>query len=303
MSTTADSIEQPDEDELDLGAIFKRLYVGRWWIAASTLLFAIGFGVIAFMSEPVYRASAVLVPASDGKGGLAGGLSSALGQFGGLASLAGINLGGSGTDVEEALAVLRSRQFTEAFIDDFTLRDELLAAASSPLRSWLNLPPEDPHSAKAFKYFDKHVRFVSQDKKTGLVTVRMDWTDRDKAAAWTNALVARLNKEMRARAIDNANASVGFLEKEMAGTNVVDTRQAISRLIESQIKQRMLANVTQEYAFRVVDRAMAADEDDPVRPRKAVLILIGALLGAALGAGATALFTARRKPEGVDASV
>ena len=45
-----------------------------------------------------------------------------LGQFGGLASLAGVNLGGgANNDTEVSLAVLRSREFTEAFIRDRNL--------------------------------------------------------------------------------------------------------------------------------------------------------------------------------------
>jgi uncharacterized protein involved in exopolysaccharide biosynthesis len=118
-----------------------------------------------------------------------------------------------------------------------------------------------------------------------LVSLQIDWRDRVEAAAWANELVERLNAEMQARALAKANASLGYLEKELAASSVVETRDAINRLIESQIKTRMVANTTREYAFRVVDRAMAPDADDPVWPVKSLFFLCGPLLGLGVGIG------------------
>ena len=47
----------------------------------------------------------------------------------------------------------------------------------------------------------------------------------------------------------------------------------------------MLANVTTDYAFRVVDKAVAPDADDPIRPQKVALLIAGPLAGFALGVG------------------
>ncbi len=41
--------------------------------------------------------------------------------------------------------------------------------------------------------------------------------------------------------------------------------------MEAQINQRMIANVTQEYALRVVDRALPADPKDVLRPEQAAV--------------------------------
>jgi LPS O-antigen subunit length determinant protein (WzzB/FepE family) len=67
--------------------------------------------------------------------------------------------------------------------------------------------------------------------------------------------------------------------------------------MEAQINQRMLANVTQEYAFRTVDRAMPPDPDDVVRPNKVVLAALGPTAGFIFGVIAVLVFnmlTARR---------
>jgi hypothetical protein len=84
---------------------------------------------------------------------------------------------------------------------------------------------------------------------------------------------------MQNRAITEANESLGFLERELSTTTIVDTRDAIGRLIESQVNQRMLANVTEEYALRVVDEALPPDIDDPVRPQRLFLAAISGAVG------------------------
>jgi uncharacterized protein involved in exopolysaccharide biosynthesis len=278
--------EPEAETYFDLKRAVRRLQARRWWIAAAVVLSTAAFSSYAFLTAPVYRATTVLVPAGNEQGGLAGSLGGALGSLGGLASLAGVNISATGTETEESLAVLRSREFTEAFIRDKQLLPVLFADAWDPAsKNWKN-PDEAPTLARAFKYFDKGIRGISQDRRTSLVTVTIDWRDRKQAADWANEMVERLNAEMRARAIAKSSASVGFLEEELKKTPLLGTQEAINRLIEAQIKQRMVANVTREYAFRVVDRALLPDLTDKVRPKRLVLLLVGPLVGLFLGIAA-----------------
>jgi uncharacterized protein involved in exopolysaccharide biosynthesis len=273
---------QRDSDVLDLSRLFGTVLERRWWVICSVVFFTGICAALAFLSTPVYRASAVLVPATD-RAGMTQSLSSALGQLGGLASLAGIGGMGGSAETDEALAVLRSREFTERFIDDWKLMPRLYEEQWDPITgTWKVEPEQQPTPGKAYKKFDR-LRTVLEDKKASVITLRIDWTDREEAAKWANELVRRLNEVMRARAIARAEASVGFLENELRGTSVVATRDAISRLIEAQIRQRMLANVTQEYSFRFVDRAVPADKDDPVSPRKLLLLAAGMIFGFLVG--------------------
>jgi uncharacterized protein involved in exopolysaccharide biosynthesis len=286
VSTTAQTFDE-DEKILNLRELFAKLWPRRWWIVATVLLAVAGATVIAFTMTRKYRAAVVVVPAAADRNALGG--MGGLAQLGGLASLAGINLGGGNTETEEGIAVLKSRGFTEKFIQDHNLMPVLYAKRWDAAAGKWREGERPPTPAKAFKDFDSKIRSVVEDKKTGLITVLVIWRDREQAAQWANELVQRLNVEMRSRAIANTNASLGFLEKELEGTTTVATRDAISRLIEAQVKQRMLANVTQEYAFRVVDHAMPPDADDPVGPRKLVVLLAGALVGLVLGVGGVLL--------------
>jgi uncharacterized protein involved in exopolysaccharide biosynthesis len=273
------------EPGLDLRALYDRLMRRRWWIIACWVCFMAASLAAAFVITPVYRATVVLASASAERNTESSSLTSALGQLGSLASLAGINVGNNDAATEEALAVFRSRQLTERFISEKNLMPELFASKWDAKNGrWAVDEKHQPTPAKAYRYFDKNVRTIAKDKKTGLVTLQVEWRDRKEAAAWANELVQRLNAEMRDRAIAKADASLGYLEKELVRTPEVGMREAIYRLIEGQVRQRMLADVTEEYAFRVVDRAMAPDADDPAwPPRKAVLLAAGSFLGLMAG--------------------
>jgi uncharacterized protein involved in exopolysaccharide biosynthesis len=280
MSTPNPAYE--DAPLLDLGKIVRKLLAKRWWLAGGFMLGAVIAGIIAFTMRPIYRGTVILAPVTINS---SEGLSGALGQLGGLASVVGMNLGGGGADTQEAMAVLQSRELTERFIQDKNLLPRFFDDKwDAGAKKWTVAIDKQPTLGKAFKYFDTKVRDVSQDRKTRLVTLNIQWRNRNEAADWANELVNRLNVEMRERAIRNASASVQYLEKELETTGTVATRDAISRLMEAQIKQRMLANVTTEYAFRIVDRAIPPDSDDVVRPRKMRLIALGAFLGMTLAA-------------------
>jgi len=289
---SAASTEWRDEQVVDLRALFGRLYAGRWLILGCVAAITLAFVAAALVIKPQYRAVTVLAPSDTNSGNL----DSKLGDIGGLASLAGIDLGSRDKRTEEALAVMRSRTFTEAFIRDKALMPKLFASKwDSRKGAWKVAPEDQPTPYKAFKRFNK-VRSVSVDKKTGLVSVQIDWTDRNEAAAWANELVQRLNVEMRSRAIRDAEASLGFLEREEKVVENVTTRAALSRLIETQLKQRMLATVTEEYAFRFVDHALPADADDPVWPKLLPMIVAGLACGIVFGCFAVLLLAWWRAP-------
>lgn len=278
------------DEALDVRSALRLFLRKRWWIIAAVVVSSVVFATAAFKIRPVYRAVTVLIPVSSERSNFVGAGSS-LGQLGGLASLAGLSLGSTDAGTAEALGVLRSQQFAEKFIMANNLMPQLFAKAwDSSAGTWKADVHPVPTVGKAYKYFDKRIRTVLQDNRSGLISLQIDWTDREAAAAWANELVKRLNSEMRTRAISNADASIAFLEKELTTTSVVEMREAINRIIEAQEKQRMVATVTEEYAFRVVDTAIAPDADDPVKPPKFLLIVAGPMVGLALSIACILIF-------------
>ena len=106
-----------DEGTIDLRRVVARLWRQRVWVIASIVVFTAIFVAIALTSKPVYRAAAIVIPTSSERGNLSRSLTGALSQIGGLATLAGINIGNADTTTEEALAVLETTPFDLVVMD------------------------------------------------------------------------------------------------------------------------------------------------------------------------------------------
>ena len=269
-------LPQPRDDEgaLDLAGILSGLIASWRLLTALTIAgAALGLGVAVSMRN-VYRAD-VLVTAvvQNGSGGL-GGLRS---QFGGLATLAGVDIPGGGGRKEESLATLSSPGLVREFIQARNLLPVLFAerwdAATGKWRSGTKVPTMED----AVKRFIDDVRIVSEDRRSGIITVTVEWFEPALAADWANGLVETANEKLRQQAVEKADRSQKYLLGVLEKTTVTDLRQGIYRLIEEQVNSAMLANVQPEYAFHVVDHAVAPDRK--IRPKRAVLTVVAGAVG------------------------
>lgn len=268
------------DDEIDLFELWDILWAGKALVIACTALASVIAVVFALLSTPVFEAKVVMLPADEEKGG---GLSALAGQFGGLAALAGVNLpSGGGGSAAEAIEVVKSQRFTSAYIQENNLLPVLFADVwDEQSQDWLpEVQEEPPTLQQAFKKFAE-MRTVSTDKKSGVVTLSIQWTDPEQAALWANDLVVRLNAEMRARAVEDATKSIRYLEEQLRQTSVVELQQSIYRLIEAQTKSIMLANVREQFVFKVIDPAVVPEER--IKPKRSLIAVLGFMLGGMLG--------------------
>jgi uncharacterized protein involved in exopolysaccharide biosynthesis len=286
------------DDEIDLLELFKALWRGKWWILLTTVIGA-GIAVAVAIGLPnVYRAEALLAPSAEQQGG---GLGALAGQFGGLASLAGINLGSGGTDKTGiAIEVAKSRQFVTEFVRKHQLEVPLLAATKadkgsgeliidpeiydSVVKKWVREAPAgksaEPTDWELVKAFNS-ITSVSLDKKSGLATVAIEYYSPQLAKQWVDWLVADLNQTMKQRDVADAERNIGYLKTQLAKTSVADMQTVFYKLIEEQTKTLMLAEVNQEYVFKTLDPAVVAEEK--VKPKRALIAVLGTVLGGMAG--------------------
>lgn len=285
----------PAGDEISLRELWSILWTGRWWIIAVTALFAMAAVAYALLASEWYRAEVLLTPADEKATTSLGG------QLGGLAALAGVNVGRGG-DSAEAVAVLKSREFARDFIEDFDLLKVFFADDWDAERQrWrTDDPRKTPDVRDAVKYFHDRVLRVSEDRQTGMVSLAIEWTEPELAAEWANALVRRLNSRLRERALREAGANVAYLQAEIARTNVVTLQQSIGRLLESELQKLMLARGNEDFAFRIVDAASPPKER--VRPKRTLISIIGTLLGGAVGVFSVLIAHAMRADRGYNSA-
>jgi uncharacterized protein involved in exopolysaccharide biosynthesis len=287
-----------NDDEIDLKELWHAIWAGKKLIIAITFVFALSSVFYALSLPNIYKASVVLAPASDSSG--AGGLSRLAGQFGGLASLAGINLGGGNTDKTGiALEVLKSRQFIENFINKHNLLVPLMAVKKWDIvndkliyddeiynieeKKWVRdvkFPKTPkPSNWEAFKAFSD-ILAVSKDKESGMVTLSIDYYSPQIAIEWLTWLVKDINTTMRDKDKTEAQNSIDFLSKKLEQTQLADMQKVFYQLIEEQTKTIMLAEVSDEYVLKTIDPANSPDEK--AKPKRALIVVLATMLGGML---------------------
>ena len=90
-------------DEIDLRELLAVLWLGKTTILSIVFLSGLMSVLVALFLPNKYTSEALLAPRVDG--GAGGMLSQMASQFGGLASLAGVNLGGLGDQGASVVAI------------------------------------------------------------------------------------------------------------------------------------------------------------------------------------------------------
>jgi len=295
MSPTPSNIEQ--DDEIDLAELWRAIWSGKITIIIITAIFAIASVFYALSKPDVYKASVLLAPVSSESGG---GLAGLAGQFGGLASMAGINLGASGDNKTSlALATLESRSFLENFITKHELLIPLMAAKKWDIvNNTLILDPDiydkkkkkwirdtkfpqkpEPSLWEAYIEFSEGLK-VSQDETTSLITINIEFFSPKLAQQWLTLLIDDINQFIRKQEKEEAQASIVYLTKQLEKTQISNTETVFYTLIEEQTKNMMLTQVKKEYVFKTIDQAQVPDER--YGPKRALIVVLGTLLGVML---------------------
>jgi LPS O-antigen subunit length determinant protein (WzzB/FepE family) len=304
------SLNQYD-DEIDLRELFGVLWAGKIKIIAITAVFAVASVIYALSVPNQYKATALLAPAqSDG-----GGLSGALGQLGGLASLAGVSLGaGKSDEAQIAQEIMKSWSYIEAFIAKNNIAVEVYAAdgwnkGSNTLEmdndaydaeanEWL-IEDETgaigpPSSWALFEAFNQKLS-VSEDKKSGLVSVSIEYYSPLIAKQWVDMYVESINRFMQQRQVTKVSRNVEYLQEQIGKTSVAEMQEVFYSIIEEQTKNKMLAEASPDYVFVAVGPSMVPEQKS--QPKRALICILGTLLGGMLSVLLVLVMHYARKPD------
>jgi len=195
--------------------------------------------------------------------------------------MAGVSLGGSsaGAEGEQVLARLKTRSFLTKHIKEKNLKPILFADQWDRVeKKWIDKEPSDRDSAELLKNMieaGSHPR-----SKAGLASLSIEWKNPhnpNKIADIANNLVSSINSHAKDRAILEARDSISFLEKELEQTSIVNSQTILYSLIEQQMGKIMMANIRDEFVFKIIDPAVVPKhaETKPI----SMVVFIGLILG------------------------
>jgi len=285
------------DDEIDLRELFGVLWAGSRKIIAITAVFAFVSVIYALSLSDQYKATVLLAPAQSDSSDLSG----ALGQLGGLASLAGVDIGGGdSSEAQMAQEIMKSWSFIDVFIAENNISVEVYAAEGwsrgsnelqidddiydAETKTWLvendNTGEVGPPSSWVlFEAFSDRL-VVSENKKSGLVSVSIEYYSPQIAKQWLDMYVAAINAHMQQRQMEKVTNNINYLQAQIENTSIAEMREVFYTIIAEQTKNKMLSEASPEYAFVAVSPSMVPEEKS--QPERAFICIIGTLLGGIL---------------------
>ncbi|MCG7531161.1 Wzz/FepE/Etk N-terminal domain-containing protein [Psychrobium sp. MM17-31] len=281
------------ENEVDLIALWQVIWSEKWLVCTITFIFAISSVIYALSLPNVYKSEALLVPATEEQNSL-GGLAS---QFGGLASLAGVNLGGAGgiDKTNLAIEIIKSRIFITRFIEQNDLLIPLMAtkgwdpqlnkliydsdAYNTKTGKWLRNGKGKPSAQEAYIAFRALVD-ISLDEKSSLIHLSVKHYSPYLAKEWVDELLYSINLEMKNRALSESEKSISYLKLQLKQTNLKEIKNVLYQIIEEQTKTIMFAEIREQFAFKTIDPALVPELKSG--PKRAIICIAGTFLGGML---------------------
>jgi LPS O-antigen subunit length determinant protein (WzzB/FepE family) len=85
---------------------------------------------------------------------------------------------------------------------------------------------------------------------------------------------------MQKREMAKVTRNIEYLQAQIKKTNIAEMQEVFYTIIEEQIKSKMLAEASPEYAFVAVSPSMVPEQKS--QPKRALMCILGTLLGGML---------------------
>ena len=273
------------KEDLDLFDIAHILWSQKIVIFSLTTVFIILSLMFALILPNIYKSEALLMPQEETSG--MGGM---LGQYSGMAGLAGISIPTeSGTKSQEAISRVRSFDFfSKYFLPRIELAnlvavkkwdsDQNIVIYNKKIyddetKKWVGKPKSEQEAYKSYK----RSLSIIEDKKTSFVILSMKHHSPFIAQSWTQIIIDEIHESMRDQDKVQSTKSINFLNSLSLTVQYEEIKKALSSLQQEQMKQLMMIEANEDYIFKILDPPIAPEKKS--EPSRSIIVILGTLLG------------------------
>ena len=288
----SDQLNNNYDDEIDLRELFHVLWDKIFYIGAITSIFSLISIIYALQLPNIYKSQATMMPMEANQG-----MSGMLGQYSGIASLAGISMSsGSGSKAQEAIARIQSLEFfSNSFLPHIKLENLMAvekwnqasntltydaSAFNSESGQWVPevKPPTSniPSSQEAYKQY-RAIMSVSEDQATSFVTFSVEHKSPVIAQQWVEILIDQIDQVMRDQDRQTALQSIAYLNSLAPTVNYEEISKALASLQQEQMKRLMMVEANENYIFKVLEPPIVPETR--VKPQRSLSVILGTMLG------------------------
>jgi uncharacterized protein involved in exopolysaccharide biosynthesis len=299
-TTTTSNVQgtAPESGEIDLVALLGK-YVFPYWkqYCFSSFVTAVIFAALSYLVTPKFDAT---VQAQVQMGSVSGS-SMLKAKLGGLGSMMGLSqMAGGDSEFLYNMNFITSREVADAFMEKYDLRHELFyddydedGNYEKPKKlgklyrkilgdDYQKDDDEDilltpgPSKQTMYKAFGK-VFTIEVNNKDMTASVSVRWENPLKAKQWANDYISFVNNILKTKAINESNLKIKYLESQIKERPEIEVQNSIYALVEDELKKISVAESSDQYAFKVIERAFLPEKK--VFPNRYFFLFGGGFLG------------------------
>ena len=280
--------------EMDLREILSIVWKSKVLLVGITFAFSLFALIYSLYLPNVYKSKALLSPVGEQNN-----MSSSMRGVGGIASLAGINLGSesNSNNSVKALDKLNSLSFFSDNILPNIFLPDLMAIKSwdsannkiiyderiydetnqTWVRDFKYPQTQIPSAQESYEIFIDNHFSMSQDQETFFVTIAVKHQSPYIAHQWTELIVKELNKFFRIKDKAEAQAAIDYLNGQIALTSFTEIKVAIAELFQKKTQQLALIEVSDFYVYDYIDPPAVMEKKS--EPKRLIILVIGGFVG------------------------
>jgi len=246
------------EDEINLFDLIKVIFKNLRLIYMIVGIIVLATAVVSLIMTPVYESKAVLMPTTQTKDI---GVSSMLAQQFGIATPAT-------PQTTEIVNLLKSNLLKERVIKRFDLLKLLL---EDRYEDYKKTKSENELLWEAIRRLDKMTN-INFKQKDNTIEITVGYKDPKIAKDLVNYILTELNDFMSTETKRVAETNKKYLESQLDKTSDPFIKTKLYALIAQQLETSMMAEVKENFAFKVLDAPRVPDKRSKPKRRQMVLI-------------------------------
>lgn len=154
------------------------------------------------------------------------------------------------------------------------------AKSSTWIRDYSYPATQIPSSQESYEAFIKQHLSLSEDKKSGFITLSIKHKSPFIAKQWVELVVNEINTYYRQQDKLKSEKAVNYLNQQISMTALSEIKQAIAILLQEETKKLTLIEASNSYVFDYIDPPAVMEKKS--EPKRSIICIIIALLGGML---------------------
>lgn len=292
MSYNITEENSSNNSDIDIKEIVSVLWDSKNFILLVTSLF-LTLSLLYVLTLTNHYKSEALVISAEGQSGISNSLSG----LGGLASMAGFNLPSSNGDKSEiAIKTIESRAFLNHLITFDYILPSIMAAKSYDTQSrkikfdpkiynetngeWVRGSKENQPSKPSYlEAYDTYIDqiSISRDEQTNLITISVEHLSPVFAKEFLELIISEANELLRNKDLRESSDAIEFLNTEIPKSSLITMKEAINKVLQSQLETQMLSRVNSEYVLKIIEPPFIPEKKS--KPMRVLICILFTLLG------------------------